>query len=122
MNPTRLVHYFERISDAPDAISRLRLFILDLAVRGKLVEQDCKDEPVSAESVCIRRERRKEIAPLYKIPSSWQFRNLRSISDQITDGEHATPPRIQEQQVPLVTAKNVRDGFMDFRQTDWVSF
>jgi type I restriction enzyme S subunit len=122
MSPTQLANYFERISDSPDAISRLRLFILDLAVRGKLVEQDCNDEPVSAESVCIGRERREDAAPLYKIPSSWQFRNLRSISDQITDGEHATPPRIQEQQVPLVTAKNVRDGFMDFSQTDWVSF
>jgi type I restriction enzyme S subunit len=121
MNPAQVVNYFERISDSPDAISRLRLFILDLAVRGKLVEQECNDEPASAESVRIRSELRDDGAPPYKIPNSWQFRNLRSISDQITDGEHATPPRIREQQVPLVTAKNVRDGFMDFSQTDWVS-
>jgi type I restriction enzyme, S subunit len=122
MNPTQLVNYFERISDSPEAIPRLRLFILDLAVRGKLVEQDCNDEPASADPVRIGRERREDDAPPYKIPSSWQFRNLRSISDKITDGEHATPTRILEQQVPLVTAKNVRDGFMDFSQTDWVSF
>jgi type I restriction enzyme S subunit len=40
MNTDRLLSHFERISDAPDAVDRLRRFILDLAVRGKLVEQD----------------------------------------------------------------------------------
>jgi type I restriction enzyme S subunit len=38
MNAERLLAHFERISEAPDAITRLRRFILDLAVRGKLVE------------------------------------------------------------------------------------
>jgi type I restriction enzyme, S subunit len=47
MNPERLLQHFERISEAPDAILRLRRFILDLAVRGKLVEQDPNDEPAS---------------------------------------------------------------------------
>jgi type I restriction enzyme S subunit len=45
MNADRLLAHFERISEAPDAIARLRRFILDLAVRGKLVEQDPEDEP-----------------------------------------------------------------------------
>jgi type I restriction enzyme S subunit len=38
MNPDRLLAHFERLADAPDAISRLRRFILDLAVHGKLVD------------------------------------------------------------------------------------
>jgi len=45
MNAERLLAHFEQISEAPDAIARLRRFILDLAVRGKLVEQDPEDEP-----------------------------------------------------------------------------
>ena len=45
MNAERLLAQFDRISEAPDAIARLRRFILDLAVRGKLVEQDPEDEP-----------------------------------------------------------------------------
>ena len=45
MNAEQLLEHFERISEAPDAIPRLRRFILDLAVRGKLVEQNPEDEP-----------------------------------------------------------------------------
>jgi type I restriction enzyme S subunit len=47
MNPAQLLAQFDRISEAPDAIPRLRRFILDLAVRGKLVEQDPSDEPAA---------------------------------------------------------------------------
>src|SRR2546427_11009233 len=47
MNPEHLLQHFERISEAPDAIPRLRRFILDLAGRGKLVEQDPHDETAS---------------------------------------------------------------------------
>jgi type I restriction enzyme S subunit len=47
MNADRLLKHYEQIADAPDAIARLRRFILDLAVRGKLVPQDRNDEPAS---------------------------------------------------------------------------
>ncbi|MDE0146401.1 MAG: hypothetical protein OXL95_11080 [Nitrospira sp.] len=47
MNVERLFAHFDRIAAAPDAIPRLRRFILDLAVRGKLVPQDPNDEPAS---------------------------------------------------------------------------
>ncbi|WP_297492794.1 restriction endonuclease subunit S [Acidocella sp.] len=45
MNADRLLAHYEEIADAPDAISRLRRFILDLAMRGKLVPQASKDKP-----------------------------------------------------------------------------
>jgi type I restriction enzyme S subunit len=47
MNAERLLAYYDRVGDAPDAISRLRRFVLNLAVRGKLVPQDPNDEPAS---------------------------------------------------------------------------
>ena len=47
MNAEQLLTHFDRLADAPDAIPRLRRFILDLAVRGKLVEQDPEGEPAS---------------------------------------------------------------------------
>jgi len=43
MNPERLLQNFDRLIDTPDAVPRLRRFILDLAVRGKLVEQNPED-------------------------------------------------------------------------------
>lgn len=46
MSAARLLAHYERIVDEPDAIARLRRFILNLAVRGKLLPQDPNDEPV----------------------------------------------------------------------------
>lgn len=39
MNAELLLTHFNRISDAPNAVPRLRRFILDLAVRGRLADQ-----------------------------------------------------------------------------------
>jgi type I restriction enzyme S subunit len=47
MNAKGLLAHYKRISDAPYAIPRLRRFVLDLAVRGRLVPQDLNDEPTS---------------------------------------------------------------------------
>ncbi len=47
MNPVQLLDHFGRISDPPDAVPRLRRFLLDLAVRGKLLEQAHDDEPAT---------------------------------------------------------------------------
>ena len=47
MNADRLLAHYAHIADAPDAVARLRRFVLDLAVRGKLVEQDPNDAPAS---------------------------------------------------------------------------
>jgi type I restriction enzyme S subunit len=47
MNAEQLLAHYERVADAPDAIARLRRFILDLAVRGRLVPQDSNDEPAA---------------------------------------------------------------------------
>jgi type I restriction enzyme S subunit len=126
MTPDVLIEYFERISEAPDAISRLRKFILDLAVRGKLVAQKAQCKPIGfrgpqpTTALAVSTETADPIAPA-PIPPAWNWKDLVTLSQQITDGEHATPQRIHENQVPLVTAKNVRDGFMDYQTTDWVS-
>jgi len=61
MNPAQLLAHFDRISEAPDAIPRLRRFILDLAVRGKLVEQDQNDEPAGELLKRIQEEKAKRI-------------------------------------------------------------
>ena len=46
MNAECLLTVHGRVVGAPDAIPRLRRFVLDVAaVRGRLVEQDPTDEP-----------------------------------------------------------------------------
>ena len=65
MNADWLLAHYERIADAPEAISRLRRFTLDLAVRGKLVEQDPNDEPAAISLVERKRHRsQREVRPL----------------------------------------------------------
>ncbi len=96
MNPELLLAHFDRISDAPDAIPRLRRFILDLAVRGKLVEQDPHDEPGStllkriqikkAEITQDGAARKERLIPLlaendlpFCLPSNWRWSQLAEI-------------------------------------------
>ena len=47
MNAQQLLALYDRVAEAPDAVARLRRFVLDLAVRGKLVEQNPADEPAA---------------------------------------------------------------------------
>lgn len=95
MNPAQLLTHFDRISDAPDAIPRLRQFILDLAVRGKLVEQDQRDEPASELLKRIQTEkerlvnaggaRKKAVSsqlaeePPFCVPESWYWSRLADV-------------------------------------------
>ena len=125
MNAEHLLAQFERISEAPDALARLRRFILDLAVRGKMVEQDPEDEPAEFSLPGVSSKNlgggQLSAAIPYCLPPSWSWRAVSAITETVTDGEHATPKRISEPDVPLVTAKNVREGYMDYSKTDWVS-
>ena len=102
MNAERLLEHFERISEAPDAVARLRRFILDLAVRGKLVEQDPEDEPaeellgrILELKVCSTGKLPKSDLQLidrlftdepFAIPDSWTWVVLGQITDLITSG------------------------------------
>lgn len=72
MNPQTFFAHFERLTDAPRSIARLRELVLQLAVQGKLVEQDERDEPaacllgrIAAERKRLVREKKiKEAKPL----------------------------------------------------------
>lgn len=125
MNTELLLVYYDRISDAPDAVARLRKFVLDLAVRGKLVEQDARDESASELLKRIRREeahllrqgkvRRRESQPSIKkedypfqLPPKWEWVRLIDVLAKLTDGTHHSPPNSAQGDSMYITAKNIK--------------
>jgi len=94
MNADRLLEHFERISDSADAVPRLRRFVLDLAVRGKLVPQDrlyaeaaTVSIPKSA-SAKRHRVRSQDILPQttkdafdFRLPDGWNAARLAEVAE-----------------------------------------
>jgi type I restriction enzyme S subunit len=138
MSPARLLQYFDQISEAPDAVPRLRRFILDLALRGKLVEQDPTDEPAVELLRRIHEERRRSFkerkskqqvelstaisSELSELPGpcGWVVTTLGSVSQKITDGTHKTPAYVNKG-VPFVSVKDFSGGRLDFSNTRFIS-
>ncbi|MEZ4529195.1 MAG: hypothetical protein R2941_25055 [Desulfobacterales bacterium] len=61
MNPERFFENFAFFADAPNGVQKLRELILQLAVQGKLVPQNPKDEPASVLLDRIKTEREQLI-------------------------------------------------------------
>ena len=116
---------------------KLRKKILDLAMRGKLVPQDSQDEPASVllekikeeKAQLIKEKKIKKSKPLpeiteeekpFEIPESWEWVRLGEILD-VRDGTHDTPKYL-DSGVPLITAKNLDNGSIDFNNVNYISF
>ncbi|MDY0055054.1 MAG: restriction endonuclease subunit S, partial [Methyloversatilis sp.] len=137
-NWQRLAAHFDTLFTTEAAIDALKQTILQLAVMGKLVPQDPNDEPASELLRKIESRKRmlagdkiprkksqgylpNQLQPIWGPPCGWAWSKLADLTEFVTDGEHATPQRtIDQSAVPLVTAKNVRDGFLDYTNTDFV--
>lgn len=95
-----------------------------------MVKQDENDEPASEllegldrESARLVKEKgikRSQPAPPverddepFLLPVSWGFARLDRVCSFVTDGEHKTPSREPSGEIPLGTAKNIRDGYLD---------
>lgn len=130
MNPAQLLAHFDRVAEAPDAVPHLRRFILDLAVRGKLVGQDPADEPASRLLQRLRAEKgtlvkageikrpplRKAGAhphSLFDLPCGWIFTTIQDVCLSVADGDHQPPPK-SDAGIPFLVIGNVRSGSVDF--------
>ena len=119
------------------SIDRLKDTILQLAVMGKLVPQNPEDEPASELLKRIDAEKAKLIAEgkikkqkklpeisedekPFELPDGWEWVFLQNACSKITDGDHQTPKRIEKGKM-LLSAKNVRDGYLDLEFTDCIS-
>ena len=107
MNAERLLQHFDRIAEAPDAVPRLKRFILDLAVRGKLVEQDPNEEPAAellkrieaekARLVAEQKLRHEALLPKiaadqepFQLPKGWAWSRLGEVINLLS-GQHLQP-------------------------------
>ena len=126
MNADRLLALYDRVADAPDAVARLRRFVLDLAVRGKLVKQDPSDEPVSELLKRIAEEKArlvqagkirkpKPVAPVdefpFEVPLTWQWTRLGAIASYIQRGK--SPKYAAADGSPVVSQKCVQWNGLD---------
>lgn len=49
----------------------------------------------------------------------WTTATVEDVAERVTDGEHQTPRRC-ESGVPLLSARNIRDGWINFEDTDFI--
>jgi type I restriction enzyme, S subunit len=52
-------------------------------------------------------------------PKQWTLSSIGDIAEQVTDGEHLTPKRTREG-IRLLSARNIRDGYIDFSEVDYI--
>ena len=105
MNAERLLALYEKVAQAPDAIAHLRQFVLDLTVRGKLVEQGPNDESASQllKRIAVQKARLVKAGEIRKpralppsapehrpftVPKSWKWARVDELSPRsLSDGD-----------------------------------
>lgn len=126
MNAELLLKEFHRLSEAPDAAPRLRRFILDLAVRGKLIEEKPNDEPAQELLRRIKQEKRvrgsahKDIStlsvssePPFLLPQGWCWTSLGEISLQIHYGYTASAD-LKNRDIRFLRITDIQNGSVDW--------
>ena len=131
---SRINTNWEALTDHPDSIDALRQTILQLAVSGRLSESRSDDEPVATLLNRARAERdRRKLLKLTRLtidstnyerdeaelPTGWAWAPLQDIV-QFIDYRGKTPTKT-EAGVPLITAKNIRRGWINPEPREFVS-
>jgi len=131
MNAERLLALFERVANAPDAILKLRQLILNLAVRGRLVQFDPMDEPAAKileiagiKRLALSKEKKnrlpKPLLPitsnefLFEAPDWWEWCHLDSVCaivGGVTKGRKLDNRKTDE--YPYLRVANVQAGYVD---------
>ncbi len=118
----RLLNFYDRISDAEDAIPRLRRFVLDLAVRGKLMEQVAADEPAVALLKRIPKKKAKggkqdnssrSGSFPFTLPIGWSWTTLAEISTRLHYGYTASADATLKD-VRLLRITDIQDSHVNW--------
>jgi type I restriction enzyme S subunit len=124
------------LTTRPDQIKQFRQTILNLAVRGKLVPQDANDEPASELLKRIaagKAERKRKTGDArikmepdprpneleMTLPRGWSIQSFENLFLFI-DYRGNTPPKT-DAGIPLITAKNIRMGYLNREPREFIS-
>lgn len=134
-NWTRLADNFGKLFHVPEDVAQIKELILDLAIQGRLVDRQFDDEPaealinrsVEAKRVRLASGEMKNKKPSatdvvdveINIPAHWKRASLEELF-QFIDYRGKTPAKTSSGAV-LVTAKNVRPGFIASEPVEFLS-
>jgi len=121
---------FDQLAQSNGGVKKLRGMILQLAMQGKLVEQNPADEPaevllkkIEAEKKRlvkdgeIKKQRGNSISQHqdvpYTLPRNWKWVELTEVTTMITDGSHNPPPK-QPVGIPMLSGQNIKKGLINF--------
>ncbi len=137
-NWQRIAEHFDTLFTTEHSVDHLKQTILQLAVMGKLVQQDPDDEPASVllEKIAAKKaqliadNKIKKQKPLpeiteeekpFDLPQGWVWTRLQDVID-VRDGTHDSPKEaIGENTFPLVTSKDFKNGKIDFKGAKRIS-
>ncbi len=122
MNVDRFLAHYDRVTAAADAVPRLRKFVLELAVRGRLVSQNSADEPAMQllEQIAEARSQLGIETPRslvadeevpFRLPAGWTWAHIGEICTKTGSG---STPRggksvYKKVGVPFLRSQNVYD-------------
>ena len=130
MNADQLLAHYDQVTDQKEAGSRLRNFIVDLAVRGKLVPQDQTDEPAwellrriarakarLVKAGNIRRQRSDESSRpgglSYGLPPGWAAADFADVIVELRTGPFGSSLHQADYAVggtPVINPASMQDG------------
>jgi type I restriction enzyme S subunit len=113
---------YDRVADAPDAVGKLRKFVLDLAVRGKLVEQSANEVAVAgsssnkADKPVNHATEVAHVAP-FPIPREWSFTTVGRVLEMV-NGRAFKPTEWLEHGLPIIRIQNLNNPLAPFNHCD----
>ena len=84
MHRAQLLQHFDTLAETPEAVAKLRAFVLSLAVRGQLLPQNAEDEKPARWKEFVAKfsqPNAQDQEPPFLLPKSWRWVRLDDVAD-----------------------------------------
>lgn len=134
MDAQTFLHNFATVADAPGGVQRLRDLVLELAVRGRLVEQSEEDEPASAGLDAVRADKGNTLADSIRgggavpripepaehdgdLPPGWEWARVDDTGDYV-NGLAFKNSDWKPAGIPIIRIQNLTNPSVPFNYAD----